>query len=137
MSESRISADWSDFADCAPVEMIFTWDLNIESFNKIREQPNLIDLRSEFEMRKYSLSRSLLIWEKNSGDGYSLSDIGNKKFYHIIKNPDEAMEIWEDDWNSVTLRIPPLNYEVHGTYEGFIDWLTLIVLIRIIQLRNI
>lgn len=106
-------------------EMIFTWDINIESFNKIREQSNLIDLRNEFEMRKYSLSRSLLIWTGDGSDNYSLSDVGNKKFYHIVKRPDAEIEVWEDDWDSVTLRIPPLNYDVHGTFEGFIDWLKL------------
>ena len=106
-------------------EMIFTWDLNTESFNKIWEQSNLIDLRNEFEMRKYSLSQSLLIWKRDGSNDYSLSDVGNEKFYHIVKKPDAEMEVWEDDWESVTLRIPPLNYDVHGTFEGFIDWLKL------------
>ncbi len=106
-------------------EMIFTWDLNTEAFNKIRKQSNLIDLRNEFEMRKYSLSRSLLIWKVDGSDGYSLSDVGNEKFYQIVKKPDAEMEVWEDDWESVTLQIPPLHYDVHGTFEGFIDWLKL------------
>ena len=106
-------------------EMIFTWDLDTEAFNKIRKQSNLIDLRNEFEMRKYSLSRSLLIWKVDGSDGYSLSDVGNEKFYQIVKKPDAEMEVWEDDWESVTLQIPPLHYDVHGTFEGFIDWLKL------------
>ena len=106
-------------------EMIFTWNLNIESFNKIRKQSNLIDLCNEFEMRKYSLSRSLLIWTGDGSDNYSLSDIDKKKFYHIVKRSDAEIEVWEDDWDSVTLRIPPLHYDVHGTFEGFIDWLKL------------
>lgn len=107
-------------------EMIFTWDLNIESFNQIRGQPNLLDLRREFEMRGHSLSPSLLIWETNTRESYSLSDIGNKRFYYIIQRPNAEMEVYEGDWDSVTLRIPPLSYEVHGTFEGFIDWLKLI-----------
>ena len=106
-------------------EMIFTWGLNIELFNQIRGQPNLLDLRREFEMRGHSLSPSLLIWETNTGDNYSLSDIGHKRFYHIIQRPNAEMEVWEGDWDSVTLRIPPFDYDVHGTYEGFIDWLKL------------
>ena len=107
-------------------KMIFTWDLDIESFKKIQEQPNLLDLRSEFEMRRCSLSRSLLIWEESkTNKNWSLSDIGNKKFYHIVKRSDTEMEVLENDWDSVVLQIPHLNYDVHGTFEGFIDWLKL------------
>ena len=109
--------------------MIFTWNLDLESFNEISGQPNLLDLRSEFEMRGNSLSRSLLIWEKSGvSNSWLLSDVGNEKFYHIVKISDTEteMEVWEEDWDSVTLRIPPFDYEVHGTYEGLIDWLKLV-----------
>ncbi len=103
-------------------KMIFT--LGLELFNKIREQPNLLDLHHEFEMRGHSLSRSLLIWEKmGSPSSWSLSDIGNEKFYHIIKRSDTEMEVLEEDWDAVELRIPPRDYNLHGTYEGIIDWL--------------
>lgn len=65
--------------------MIFTWNLDLESFNKILGEPNLLDLRSEFEMRGNSLSRSLLIWERNGmANNWSLSDVGNERFYHIV-----------------------------------------------------
>ena len=110
-------------------KMIFTWNLNIEAFKRIQEQPNLLDLRREFEMRRYSLSRSLLIWEKPTQDNnWSLSDIGNKKFYHIVKRSDTEIEVLEDDWSSVTRRIPPFtpfDPTVHGTHDGFVDWLML------------
>lgn len=108
---------------------IFTWNLDLESFNEIMEQPNLLDLRSEFEMRGNSLSRSLLIWEKDGvANNWSLSDIGNEKFYHVVRRSDTEteMEVLEEDWDSAALRIPPLSYSLHGTHEGLVDWLKLV-----------
>ena len=108
---------------------IFTWNLDLESFNEIMEQPNLLDLRAEFEMRGNSLSRSLLIWKKEGMvNNWSLSDVGNEKFYHIVTRSDTEteMEVLEEDWDSVTLRIPPLRVDIHGTREGLVDWLKLV-----------
>ena len=106
--------------------LIFTWNLDLESFNEIMEQPNLLDLRAEFEMRGNSLSRSLLIWKKEGMvNNWSLSDVGNEKFYHIVTRSDTEteIEVSEEDWDSVALRIPPRYYNTYGTYEGLIDWL--------------
>ena len=89
------------------------------------EQPNLLDLRAEFEMRGNSLSRSLLIWKKEGMvNNWSLSDVGNEKFYHIVTRSDTEteIEVSEEDWDSVALRIPPRYYNTYGTYEGLIDW---------------
>ena len=105
-------------------KLLFDWKL--ESLNEIAAETNLLELRREFGMRGHSLSGSLLIWEKIGVAGsWSLSDVGNEKFYHIVKRSDTEMEVLEDDWDSVALRIPTLDYDIHGTYEGFIDWLKL------------
>ena len=103
--------------------LLFTWKL--ESLNEIAEETNLLELRSEFEMRGHSLSGSLLIWEKIGVTGsYLLADFGNKKIYHIDRRNASEMEVLEVRWNSENLRSRFAD-EVLGTHEGFIDWLKL------------
>ena len=103
--------------------MLFTWDL--ESFDEIRNESNdLMTLRNEFEMRNFSLSRSLLIWEKDGN--WWLVDFGNEKGFYI-ETKNDKVEISEEigGWEAIGISLGalPLNHTVHGTHEGFIDWL--------------
>ena len=99
-------------------EMIFTWNLDIESFNKIRERPNLLDLHRPFELRRYSLSRSLLIWHQiGVSDGWSLSDIAYEKFYHILKGSRHTNRSIVRKPGFGTTTHPPLNYNPHGPFR--------------------
>ena len=61
--------------------MLFTWDL--QSFNENLNQSNdLLPLHHEFVNRNFPLSRSLLMWEKASGN-WSLVDFVDKKVAHV------------------------------------------------------
>ena len=107
----------------AQAKLLFTWE--IESFNEIAEQPNLLRLRREFGMRQYSLSGSLLIWE-NRGviESWVLADFKGEKIYHIGRN-DAEMEVSEAFcWDPEYLR-SRFDHRSYGTDEGFIDWLKL------------
>ena len=107
----------------AQTNLLFTWE--IESFNEIAEQPNLLRLQSEFEMRGHLLSGSLLIWEKFGVTGsWSLADFKNKKIYYIDKRNSPEMEVSEVSWNSTYLK-SRFDDQPRGTNEGFIDWLKL------------
>ena len=79
--------------------MLFTSDL--QSFNENLDQSNdLLPLRIEFQMKNFSLSRSLLIWEEF--ENWSLVDFENEKVYHIEINNNEV-EISEEigGWKSI------------------------------------
>ena len=114
--------------------MLFTWDL--QSFNENLDQSNdLLPLRIEFQMKNFSLSRSLLIWEEF--ENWSLVDFENEKVYHIEINNNEV-EISEEigGWKSIdTGLINSLSlHRLYGTHEGFIDWLLTLVKFRIVNL---
>ena len=107
----------------AQTKLLFDWEL--ESFDEIAQQPNLLKLRNEFKMRGHLLSRSLLIWEKVGVTGsYLLADFGNEKIYHIDRRNAPEIEVLENRWNSENLRSRFAD-EAFGTHEGFIDWLKL------------
>ena len=115
-------------------DMLFTWDL--QSFNENLDQSNdLLPLRIEFQMKNFSLSRSLLIWEEF--ENWSLVDFENEKVYHIEINNNEV-EISEEigGWKSIdTGLINSLSlHRLYGTHEGFIDWLLTLVKFRIVNL---
>ena len=77
---------------------LFDWE--IESFNDIAAETNLLELRREFGMRQHSLSESLLVWEKVGVTGsWLLADFRNKKIYHIDKRNDVGMEVSEASWD--------------------------------------
>ena len=114
--------------------MLFTWDLQL--FNENLNQSNdLLPLRIEFERKNFSLSRSLLIWEGNSGN-WSLVDFETERVYHIETNNNEV-EISEEigGWQSIdTGLINSLSLRrLYGTHEGFIDWLLTLVKFRIVN----
>ena len=104
----------------AQEKLLFTWE--IESFNEIAEQPNLLRLSSEFEMRGHSLSRSLLIWGSERAGSWLLADFRNEKIYYIIKRNDPEMEVLEVHWDPENLT-SRFERETCGTHEGFVDWL--------------
>lgn len=107
----------------AQTKLLFDWEL--ESFDEIAQQPNLLKLRNGFKTRGHLLSRSLLIWEKVGVTGsYLLADFGNEKIYHIDRRNASEIEVLEDRWNPENLRSRFAD-EVFGTHEGFIDWLKL------------
>ena len=111
----------------AQANLLFIWEL--ESFNEVAEQTNLLRLRSEFGMRGHPLSRSLLIWEKFGVAGsWLLADFRSKKIYHIDKRNVREMEVLEAPWDPENLQ-SRFEHETHGTHEGFIDWLTLFNLV--------
>lgn len=107
----------------AQTNLLFTWE--IELFNEIVEQPNLLRLRREFGMRQYSLSGSLLIWENRGATGsWVLADFKSEKIYYIDRN-DAEMEVSEAfRWDPLYLR-NRFDHHAYGTDEGFIDWLKL------------
>lgn len=107
----------------AQTNLLFTWE--IESFNEIVEQPNLLRLRREFGMRQYSLSGSLLVWENRGATGsWVLADFKSEKIYYIDRN-DAEMEVSEAfRWDPLYL-INRFDHQTYGTDEGFIDWLKL------------
>lgn len=107
----------------AQTNLLFTWE--IESFNEIAEQPNLLRLRREFEMRQHLLSGSLLIWENRGVAGsWLLADFKDEKIYHIDRG-DAEMEVSEAfRWNPEYL-VSRFDHQSYGTDEGFIDWLKL------------
>ena len=104
--------------------MLFTWDLQL--FNESQGQSDdLLNLRNEFAMRGFSLSQSLLIWQKDGN--WSLVDFENEKAYYIEINNDEV-EVSEEtggDWRLTRSDLVNLfsGYVVYGTHEGFVDWL--------------
>ena len=103
--------------------MLFTWDR--ESFDEIRNESNdLMTLRNEFEMRNFSLSRSLLTWEKEGN--WWLVDFENNRVYYVDINNDEV-EVSEEiaGWESIGISLAALSlhHSVNGTHEGLIDWL--------------
>ena len=107
--------------------MLFTWQR--ELFNEIQNQSDdLLTLRNEFEMRGSPLSRSLLIWQTDSGN-WSLVDFGNEKIYYIEMGNDEV-EVSEEigGWESIETNPRDLlsPSAVYGTHEGFIDWLLIL-----------
>ena len=107
----------------AKTNHLFDWE--IESFNEIAEQPNVLELRREFRMRPHSLSESLLIWEKFGVTGsWLLADFRNKKIYHIDKRNDVGMEVSEASWDPEYPR-SRFDDQPYGTHEGFVDWLQL------------
>lgn len=102
---------------------LFDWE--IESFNDIAAETNLLELRREFRMRQHSLSESLLIWEKFGVTGsWLLADFRNKKIYHIDKRNDVGMEVSEASWDPEYPR-SRFDDQPYGTHEGFVDWLQL------------
>jgi len=113
--------------------MLFTWDL--QSFNENLNQFNdFLPLRVEFDMKNFPLSRSLLIWEKDSGN-WLLVDFETEKVYHIEINNNEV-EISEEigGWQSIeTGLINSLSlHGLYGTHEGFADWLLTLVKFRVV-----
>ena len=106
----------------AQANLLFTWE--IESFNEIAEQPNLLRLSSEFGMRGHSLSQSLLIWGAEGAGSWLLVDFRNEKRYHIVKGNGIEMEVSEAGWDLDNLQ-SRFDREFHGTHEGLIDWLKL------------
>ena len=104
----------------AQEKLLFTWE--IESFNEIAEQPNLLRLSSEFGMRGHSLSRSLLIWRIERAGSWLLADFRNEKIYYIVKRNDPEMEVLEVHWDPENL-MSHFERETCGTHEGFVDWL--------------
>ena len=103
-------------------KLLFTWDL--ESFNEIAEEDNLLRLRSEFKMRRYSLSRSLLILKSRIEDqSWMLADFEDEKIYYIDQN-DAGMNVLEGYWDLDYLQ-SRFKDAPCGTHEGFIDWLKL------------
>ena len=102
---------------------LFDWE--IESFNDIAAETNLLELRREFGMRQHSLSESLLVWEKVGVTGsWLLADFRNKKIYHIDKRNDVGMEVSEASWDPEYPR-SRFDDQPYGTHEGFVDWLQL------------
>ena len=102
---------------------LFDWE--IESFNDIAAETNLLELRREFRMRQHSLSESLLIWEKFGVTGsWLLADFRNEKIYHIDKRNDVGMEVSEASWDPEYPR-SRFDDQPYGTHEGFVDWLQL------------
>ena len=115
--------------------MLFT--LQRELFNEIWHQSDdLLELHYEFAMRKVSLSRSLLIWEKNGN--WSLVDFESEKVYHIEVGSDEV-EISEETGGWGLMETSPANLlsfsTVYGTQEGFIDWLRMLGKVPVDQSR--
>jgi len=111
-------------------ETNYLFDWNLESFDKIAAEDNLLELRREFEMRQHSLSASLLIWEKVGVSGsWLLADFGNEKIYHINKANEQQMVVLESPWDPQNLQSRFKN-EPYGTHEGFIDWLKLFSLLE-------
>ncbi len=107
----------------AQANLLFIWEL--ESFNEITEDPNLLKLHNEFKMRGHLLSRSLLIWEKvGVAESRLLADFRNEKIYHIQQRNNPEMEVLETPWDPENLR-SRFEDETRGTKEGFIDWLKL------------
>lgn len=104
-------------------DLLFTWDLQL--FNENLNQSNdLLPLRNEFAMRGFSLSQSLLIWQKDGN--WSLVDFENEKAYYIEINNDEV-EVSEETGEAWRLTRNDLvnlfsDYVVYGTHEGFVDW---------------
>ena len=112
--------------------MLFTWDLQL--FNEIRDESNdLLTLRNEFAMRGFSLSRSLLIWQKDGN--WSLVDFGSERVYHIEVNNDEV-EVSEEIGGWKSIEMSPVNLlsvrTVYGTHEGFIDWLLTLFKLKVV-----
>lgn len=115
--------------------MLFTWQR--ELFDEIQNQSDdLLTLRSEFEMRGSLLSRSLLIWQTDSGN-WSLADFGNEKIYYIeVGNAEVEISEEMEGWGSIETNPGNLlsSSIVYGTHEGFIDWLlTLAKLVSVDQ----
>ena len=107
----------------AETNHLFDWE--IESFNDIAAETNLLELRREFGMRQHSLSESLLVWEKVGVTGsWLLADFRNKKIYHIDKRNDVGMEVSEASWDPEYPR-SRFDDQPYGTHEGFVDWLQL------------
>ena len=107
--------------------MLFTWDL--QSFNENLNQSNdLLPLHHEFVNRNFPLSRSLLMWEKDSGN-WSLVDFVDKKVYHFEIN-DNKVEVSQEVGGLGLMETSPANllslHRVYGTHEGFIDWLLIV-----------
>ena len=102
---------------------LFMWEL--ASFNQLAEESNLLRLRSEFRMRQYQLSGSLLIWESRGVAGsWVLADFEGEKIYHIDRANNQEMEVSEAGWDLDNLQ-SRFKDEPYGTHEGFIDWLKL------------
>ena len=107
----------------AETNHLFDWE--IESFNDIAAETNLLELRRKFRMSQHSLSESLLIWEKFGVTGsWLLADFRNKKIYHIDKRNDVGMEVSEASWDPEYPR-SRFDDQPYGTHEGFVDWLQL------------
>ena len=119
----------------AESSVFFTWEQDF--FSEIQnESDNLLTLRNDFEMRGSPLSRSLLMWQRDT-ESWSLADFGNETVYHIETNNDRV-EVSErtERWsvvvgNPIDLLSPS---KIDGTHEGFIDWL--LTLARLVTLNQ-
>ena len=113
--------------------MLFTWDLQLFNENQ-NESYNLLTLRNEFAMRGFALSRSLLIWATDSGN-WSLVDFLNKRAYLFEINSNEV-EVSEEIGGWGAMETSPGNLlslgTVYGTHEGFIDWLLILVKLKVV-----
>ncbi|MXV82143.1 hypothetical protein F4Z98_02120, partial [Candidatus Poribacteria bacterium] len=99
--------------------------LELASFDQLVIEPNLLKLRSEFGMRQYQLSESLLIRKNQSAVGsWVLANFKDKKIYYIDRTNDQEVEVLEARWQPRNLTNNP-NEQTYGTHEGFIDWLKL------------
>ena len=112
----------------AQANLLFTWEL--ESFQEIAEEDNLLRLRREFGMRQHSLSERLLIWRSRGVAGsWVLADFKSEKIYNIDRASNQEMEVSEASWDLDYLR-SRFKDESYRTHEGFIDWLKLFSLVE-------
>ena len=122
------------------------FSLDYEKFNDFlndgrRRQDNWFALQYEFKLKKVDLSRSLLIWIKESGRIALLADFKYQKTYYLERESDEdnnpvvqvsgLSENTEqfftlDDTETILSHLKPdpqTSREPRGTDEGFIDLL--------------